>query len=75
MLDIAIGGEKFGEFSTTGLLSIVYMVTCKNLVVKILVGLDKSAKIFHHQNFALYGIWLYVYSSDYNVKQVDVLSP
>ena len=30
----------------------------KNLVGKILAGLDKSTKIFHHQNFALYGIQL-----------------
>ena len=42
----AIGGEKFGESSTTGLLCIVvYMVTFKNLVGKILAGLDKSATI------------------------------
>ena len=31
-------------------------LTFKNLAGKILAGLDKSAKIFHHQNFALYGI-------------------
>ena len=49
----AIGREKFG---TTGLLCIVYMVTFKNLVGEILADLDKSAKIFHHQNFALYGM-------------------
>ena len=50
---------QLAESSTTGLSRIVYMVTFKNLVGKILAGLDKSAKsvkIFHHQNFALYGI-------------------
>ena len=51
----AIGGEKFGESSTTGLSRIVYMVTFKSLAGKILAGLDKSGKIFHHQNFPLYG--------------------
>ena len=35
----AIGGEKFGESSTTGLSRIVYMVTFKNLAGKILAGL------------------------------------
>ena len=55
----AIGGEKFGESSTTGLSCIVYMVMFKSLAGKILAGLDKSAKsakIFHYQNFVLYGI-------------------
>ena len=33
-----IGGEKFGEFSTTGLSRIVYMVTFKSLAGKILAG-------------------------------------
>ena len=44
----ANGREKFGESSTTGLSRIVYMVMFKNLVGKILAGLDKFAKIFHH---------------------------
>ena len=48
----AIGGEKLCESSTTGSLHIVYMVMFKNLAGKIL---DKSAKIFYHQNFVLYG--------------------
>ncbi len=52
----AIGREKFAKSSTTGLSRIVYIVTFKNLAGKILAGLDKSAKIFHHQNFALYDI-------------------
>ena len=51
----AIGGEKFGESSTTGLSRIVHMVTFKNLEGKTLAGIRKSAKIFHCQNFALYG--------------------
>ena len=33
----AIGGENFGKSSTTGLSHIVYMITFKNLVGKILV--------------------------------------
>ena len=52
-----LAGKNFGESSTTGL-SHIYMVTFKSLAGKILAGLDKSAesaKIFYHQNFALYG--------------------
>ena len=52
----AIGGEKFGESSTTGLSCVAYTVMFKNLAGKFLARLDKSAKIFHHQNFVLYGI-------------------
>ena len=35
-----IGGEKFGESSTTGFAHIVYMVMFKSLAGKILAGLD-----------------------------------
>ena len=55
-----LGGENFGKFSTTDLLRIVYMVMFKNLAGEILAGLDKSTKIFHHQNFGLY---IYIYGS------------
>ena len=39
------GREKFGKSSTTGLSCIVYMVTFKNLVGKILAGLPKFCTI------------------------------
>ena len=42
------GRENFGKSSTTGLSCIVYMVTFKNLVGKILAGLDKFTKILHY---------------------------
>ena len=41
-------------------------ITFKILAGKILAGLDKSAKIFHHQNFMLYGIRMYIYLCSYN---------
>ena len=50
----AIGGEKFGESSTTGIHKSTHVSCLK--IWRGLAGLDKSTKIFHHQIFALYGI-------------------
>ena len=52
----AIGGEKFGESSTTGSQVHAQVSHLKLWRGKFwLAYLDKSAKIFHHQNFVLYG--------------------
>ena len=63
------------QLAGKNLAHIVHIVMFKSLVGKILAGLDKSAKIFHHQNFALYGNYLKFVRSATTLITCNLLFP